>query len=178
MTEADRGEVRGDNRADAPRGRQASRGAVLCVDVGEVRVGVAISDPARILATPLITLKRDRARNGDLTEIVRIVSEREIVEVVVGLPRLLSGAHGSAASIAQRYAARLARRIAPVPVHLHDERMTSVIAGRTLSEQGVRGKRQRAVVDQVAAVVILQSWLDAASRHSSPAATAHPEDSS
>ncbi len=148
-------------------------GPVLGVDVGEVRVGLAICDPARILATPLVTLKRDRAAGYDLAEIVQIIAEREIVDVVVGLPRLLSGGSGRAVVAAQRYADRLARRIAPVAVHLHDERMTSVIAGRMLREQGVRGRAQRAVVDQAAAVVILQSWLDTAA-----AATVHPEDES
>ncbi len=152
-----------------------SPGPVLGVDVGEVRVGLAICDPARILATPLATLKRDRARaaSSDLAEIVQIVVEREIVDVVVGLPRLLSGGNGRAAVAAQRYAARLARRIAPVVVHLHDERMTSVIAERTLREQGVRGPARRAVVDQAAAVVILQSWLDTPS-----AKIARPKDGS
>jgi len=146
-------------------------GAALGIDVGDVRVGVAVSDPHRILATPLVTLKRDRAAGSDFIKIVQIVAERGIVDIVVGLPRLLSGGHGQAAIGAQQYATRLARRVAPVPVHLHDERMTTVIAGRMLSERGVRGRRQRAVVDQAAAVVILQSWLDAR-----PANTAHPED--
>lgn len=146
---------------------------MLGVDVGDVRVGLAICDPARILATPLLTLRRDRRAASDLADIVRIVAEREIVDVVVGLPRLLSGGNGVAAIAAQRYASRLARRVAPVPVHLHDERMTSVIAGQRLREQGVRGRAQRAVVDQAAAVVILQSWLDTA-----VTATIRPEDES
>ena len=135
-------------------------GPKLGVDVGDARVGVAICDAAGILATPLETLPRDRSGESDLVQLQRIVAERGIVEVVVGLPRLLSGKDGRASATAKRYATRLARLIAPIPVRLHDERMTTVIAGRALSERGVRGKKHRAVVDQAAAVVILQSWLD------------------
>jgi putative Holliday junction resolvase len=86
------------------------------------------------------------------------------VEVVVGLPVTLSGGEGLAALQARAYAERLAQVITPVPVRLADERMSTVVATRRLSERGVRGKRQRAVVDQVAAVEILQSWLDAQRR--------------
>lgn len=83
----------------------------------------------------------------------------------MGLPRTLAGRHGTAAEIAVRYAEELARRIAPVPVRLTDERLTTVSAARMLSERGVRGRRQRAVIDQAAAVEILQSWLDARAAH-------------
>lgn len=84
-----------------------------------------------------------------------------MVEVVVGLPRTLAGRTGQAAVAAARYAETLAARVAPVPVRLADERLTTVTAARMLSARGVRGGRQRAVVDQAAAVEILQSWLDA-----------------
>jgi putative Holliday junction resolvase len=131
------------------------------VDVGAVRVGVALSDPDAILASPLITLRRDTDSESDVTELCRLVAEHQVIEVVVGLPRTLAGRHGPAAIAAEHYAARLADRITPVPVRLADERLTTVIASRTLSDRGVRGKRQRAVVDQAAAVAILQSWLDA-----------------
>jgi putative Holliday junction resolvase len=83
-----------------------------------------------------------------------------VVEVVVGLPRTLAGRTGEAALIAQAYAAALATRIAPVPVRLADERLTTVAAARMLSARGVKGGKQRAVVDQAAAVEILQGWLD------------------
>jgi putative Holliday junction resolvase len=89
-----------------------------------------------------------------------LVAEHEAVEIVVGLPRSLSGREGPAAETARRYAAILAKRVEPVPVRFADERLTTVSAIRTLSGQGVRGRRQRAVVDQAAAVLILQSWLD------------------
>jgi putative Holliday junction resolvase len=84
--------------------------------------------------------------------------------VVVGLPVTLAGGHGPAAAAAEAYAKQLAEVVAPVPVRLVDERMSTVVATRRLAERGVRGRRQRAVVDQAAAVEILQSWLDAQRR--------------
>lgn len=146
-----------------------SRGVRLGVDVGQVRVGVARSDPHGVLATPLVTLARDRtaapdAVPSDLAELAALVAEHEAVEVVVGLPVDLAGRHGPAAVQVKAYAERLADVIAPVPVTLTDERMSTVVASRRLAERGVRGKRQRAVVDQAAAVEILQSWPDAQRR--------------
>ncbi len=137
-------------------------GRRLGVDFGEVRVGVALSDPSGILATPLVTLKRDRSRGTDLEALAALVAEHEVVEIVVGLPRTLAGRQGPAAQAATEYAGALARRLGgAVPVRLTDERLTTVSAARVLAERGVRGRRQRAVVDQAAAVEILQRWLDA-----------------
>jgi putative Holliday junction resolvase len=136
------------------------RGVRLAVDVGTVRVGVAVSDPDGILATPVATLARDTDSAGDIDEISALVAERGAVEVVVGLPRTLRGRDGTSAQAARRYAADLAQRIAPVPVVLVDERMTSVTANRILAERRVPGRSRRAVVDQLAAVEILQSRLD------------------
>ncbi|MFD0785207.1 Holliday junction resolvase RuvX [Micromonospora avicenniae] len=148
---------------------ELSRGVRLGVDVGQVRIGVARSDPHGVLATPLVTVARDRtaepdATPTDLVELAALVVEHEAVEVVVGLPVNLAGRHGPAAVQVKAYADRLAGVIAPVPVTLTDERMSTVVASRRLAERGVRGKRQRAVVDQAAAVEILQSWLDAQRR--------------
>lgn len=148
---------------------ELSRGVRLGVDVGQVRIGVARSDPHGVLATPLVTVARDRtaepdATPTDLVELAALVVEHEAVEVVVGLPVNLAGRHGPAAVQVKAYADRLADVIAPVPVTLTDERMSTVVASRRLAERGVRGKRQRAVVDQAAAVEILQSWLDAQRR--------------
>ncbi|MEV4621980.1 Holliday junction resolvase RuvX [Asanoa sp. NPDC049573] len=145
------------------------RGVRLGVDVGNVRVGVARCDPDGILATPLVTLRRDLnvgkdAVPADIAEIARLVDEHEIIEVVVGLPVTLAGKDGQAAVGARAYALRLATVIDPVPVRLADERLSTVVATRRLAERGVRGKRQRAVVDQAAAVEILQGWLDAQRR--------------
>jgi putative holliday junction resolvase len=139
-------------------------GVRLGVDLGSVRVGVAVSDPAGLLASPLTTLSRDPAGDTDLAELARLVTERGAVEVVIGLPRSLSGRRGPAAQAAEQYAAALAARIAPVPVRLADERFTTTAASRTLAERGISSRRRRPVVDQVAAVLILQGWLDAARR--------------
>jgi putative Holliday junction resolvase len=97
---------------------------------------------------------------SDITQIAALVREEEAVEVVVGLPVTLAGREALAAADVRDYVGILARVIAPVPVRLSDERMTTVVASRRLAERGVRGRRQRAVVDQVAAVEILQGWLD------------------
>ncbi|MBW4721001.1 Holliday junction resolvase RuvX [Saccharothrix obliqua] len=150
---------------DRPGVDDPGRGRRLGVDVGSVRVGVALSDPGAFLATPLVTLARDERTARDLADLAGLVVEHDVVEVVVGLPRTLAGRHGPAAEAASAYAAALAERVAPVPVRLHDERLTTVTAGRVLAERGVRGKKQRAVVDQAAAVEILQSWLDARARN-------------
>jgi putative Holliday junction resolvase len=132
------------------------------VDLGEVRIGVALSDPAGILATPLVTLSRDRSGGRDLDALAAMVVEHEVVEVVVGLPRTLAGRDGPAARAAADYARALSGRLSEgVAVRLTDERLTTVSATRMLAERGVRGRKQRAVIDQAAAVEILQGWLDA-----------------
>jgi putative Holliday junction resolvase len=129
---------------------------VIGVDVGSVRVGVAASDRDGILASPVATLERASA----LDSLVALVAEREAVEVVVGHPRHLSGATGASARDAEAFAAELGERCG-VPVRLVDERLTTVSASRTLRDRGVKAKEQRAVIDQAAAVAILQSALDA-----------------
>ena len=146
-----------------------TRGVWLGVDVGTVRVGVAKCDPDGILATPLVTLRRDLTPQSDalpldIAELVRLVDVHESVGVVVGLPVTLAGTEGPAAVQARGYAEALARAVAPVPVRLADERMSTAAATRRLSERGVRGGRRRAVVDQAAAVEILQGWLEATRR--------------
>lgn len=146
-----------------------NRGIRLGVDVGKVRVGVAICDPDGILATPLVTLAReqdppDDAVPADIRELARLAAEHNAVSLVVGLPVALSGRHERAAIEVKAYADRLAAAVAPIEVLLADERMSTVVASRRLSERGVRGKRQRAVVDQAAAVEILQSWLESQRR--------------
>jgi putative Holliday junction resolvase len=99
-----------------------------------------------------------------MSELARLVADHGIVEVVVGLPVTLAGAEGSAAAHARGYASRLAEVIVPVPVTLADERMSTAVAARRLTEQGVRGRRRRQVIDQLAAAEILQGWLDAQRR--------------
>lgn len=135
------------------------RGRRLGIDVGSVRIGVACSDPDAILATPVETVRRGRSA-AHLDRLTRLVAELDIVEVVVGLPRTLADRTGPAARDAIHLADALARRVAPVPVRLSDERLTTVSAQRELRAAGVRAKGQRAIIDQAAAVAILQNWLD------------------
>lgn len=144
-------------------------GVRIGVDVGEARVGVAASDPSGAFALPVETLRRDLDQGSDLDAIATLVTERGATGVVVGLPLLLSGEEGTAAQIARSYAAQLAERVRPVPVRLVDERLTTVDAHRTLRDSGVPGRGQRAVVDQAAAVLLLQVALDAETRSGQPA---------
>lgn len=132
-------------------------GVRLGVDVGTVRIGVAVSDREGLMATPVETVARGR---GDLDRLAEIADEREAVELVVGLPRSLSGREGPAARAVRDYAVTLAARVAPRQVRLVDERLTTVSAGRGLREAGVGGRRARGVIDQVAATAILQAALD------------------
>jgi putative Holliday junction resolvase len=130
------------------------------VDVGTVRVGVARCDPQGTLAVPVTTLARDVRNDRDVAELAALVAEYEASGVVVGLPRTLACREGAAAELARDYGRRLAERIAPLPVEYVDERLTTVSAQRKLHEGGVRGRAGRAVIDQVAAVELLQHWLD------------------
>ncbi|HEU0101155.1 MAG TPA: Holliday junction resolvase RuvX [Mycobacteriales bacterium] len=131
------------------------RGVVVAVDVGTVRVGVAASDPDRILASPVETVPAPgHAR------VAEIVAERQAVLVVVGLPTSMSGRSGSAsADMARTWAARLAPLVDP-PLELVDERLTTVTATAALRAAGRKGRQARAVVDQAAAVALLQAYLD------------------
>jgi putative Holliday junction resolvase len=133
------------------------RGVRIGVDVGDVRIGVARSDPSGMIATPLETVARGR---GDLDRLRAIVVEEEAVEVVVGLPRSLSGGEGPSAARVREFAAGLADALSPVPVRLCDERLSTVSAEAVLRERGKKGQKRRAVVDQAAAVVILQNALE------------------
>ncbi|KHL12230.1 putative Holliday junction resolvase [Mumia flava] len=132
-------------------------GVRIGVDVGDVRIGVSVSDPSGLLATPVETVP---AGATSVRAILAIAEDRRAVEIVVGLPRSLSGDWGPAAHKVRGYAEELARST-PLPVRLVDERMSTVTAEHALREVGRKGKKRRAVVDQAAAVVILQSALDA-----------------
>lgn len=153
-------------------------GVRIGVDVGAVRLGVALSDPDGVLATPHATLAaagaapartaaREGARAGSpagqadpFETLAELAQERAAIEVVVGLPRGLSGDEGPAAATARAFAVQLARRVHPVSVRLLDERLSTVEAHRALHASGRPGRRHREVVDQVAAVTILQTALD------------------
>lgn len=132
------------------------------VDVGEVRVGLAMSDPDGVLAMPVATLARDPSDAAtDLARLQAHVAAQPTAYLVVGLPRTLAGHEGTAARRARAYAALVAARVDPVPVRLVDERLTTVGSHRLLRDSGVPGGEHRGVVDQAAAVLILQSALDA-----------------
>lgn len=148
------------------------RGVRMALDIGDARIGVASSDPYGILATPVETVQRGP---GDLDRIVTLVAELEVFEIVIGLPRSLSGGEGPAAVRIRETAAQVAAKVAAtavtgralgsgsedgIGVRLVDERFTTVTAERQLRERGKKGSKRRAVVDQAAAVVILQHALD------------------
>ncbi|MCX4510246.1 MULTISPECIES: Holliday junction resolvase RuvX [Streptomyces] len=135
------------------------RGRRLSIDVGDARIGVASCDPDGVLATPVETVP-GRDVPAAHRRLRQLVDEYEPIEVVVGLPRSLSGGEGPAAAKVRGFAQELARGIAPVPVRLVDERMTTVTAGQGLRASGVKSRKGRSVIDQVAAVVILQNALE------------------
>lgn len=139
----------------------------MALDIGDARIGVASSDPRGILATPVETVRRGP---GDLDRIASLVADLEAFEIVIGLPRSLSGGEGPAAARIREVAAQVAAKVSEqvtdkdgnsgLAVRLVDERFTTVTAERMLRERGKKGSKRRAVVDQAAAVVILQHALD------------------
>lgn len=146
-----------------PPGRS---GIWFAVDVGTVRVGVARSDPRGVLALPVTTLKRDRRSNTDVAALAALGADYEAVGFVVGLPRTLAGREGPAAVLAREYGALLTEQVARVAgttgavIKYLDERLTTVSAQRKLHQSGIRGPAGRALIDQAAAVELLQHWLD------------------
>ncbi|MFE3071161.1 Holliday junction resolvase RuvX [Streptomyces sp. NPDC059247] len=135
------------------------RGRRIAVDVGDARIGVASCDPDGVLATPVETVP-GRDVPAAHRRLRQIVAEYEPIEVVVGLPRSLSGREGPAAVKVRAFAGEMAKGIAPVPVRLVDERMTTVTATQGLRASGVKAKKGRSVIDQAAAVIILQNALE------------------
>ncbi|MGO2659768.1 Holliday junction resolvase RuvX [Mycetocola reblochoni] len=134
-------------------------GIRLGIDVGTARVGVASSDLHGILATPVETVPRDHDGSDDVARIAAIVAERAALEVVVGEPMALSGRRTASTEDAIGFASRLAAAL-PVPVRLVDERMSTVSAHQALRSAGRKQKGTRPIIDQAAAVVILQHALD------------------
>jgi len=135
------------------------RGRRLAVDVGDARIGVASSDPDGLLATPVETVP-GRDVPAAQRRLAALVVEYEPLEVVVGLPRSLSGREGPAAAKVRAFAERLAKDVHPVPVRLVDERMSTVTAAQGMRASGVSSRKGRSRIDQAAAVVILQSALE------------------
>jgi len=140
------------------------RGVKLGVDVGTVRVGVAVCDRDSILATPLRTLARNVKKNTDVRILAHLAAELEAVEIFVGLPRTLKGEEHASARMATEYAGLLASALvkagSDVPVRLVDERLSTVSAHRDLHQAGMSSRDHRKVVDQVAAAGILQHAID------------------
>lgn len=138
-----------------------STARVLALDVGTVRIGLALSDPLGVTAQPAGKLERRSLKRG-FDPLVALVREHEVATVVVGYPLLMSGEAGTRAKDAEAFAERL-RRVLTCPVVMWDERLTTVQATRALLEGDVRRSRRREVVDAAAATLLLQSWLDARS---------------
>ncbi len=141
----------------------AGAGRVLAIDLGAVRIGLALSDPIGMIAQPLSALERT-AKASDLRELGRLVREYEIKKAVVGLPLLLSGKEGSAAAGARAFAAELRAEVCDLDVALWDERLTTREVERMLIEADVKRGRRKRIVDSLAATLILQSYLDARPR--------------
>lgn len=139
--------------APAPAGR------VLGLDLGDARIGVALSDPERRLAVSVGTIHVGQPP-GELKAVAALVAEHEVSLVVLGLPLSLSGDAGARAHHARQFADAL-RAVLDVPVELQDERLSTAEAERALRDAGVKGRARRAVIDRTAAAVILQAWLDA-----------------
>lgn len=133
----------------------------VALDLGKRRIGVAVSDSEGRLATPYDTVERSGDDALDRSRLAALVAEVGAGVVVVGLPLSGDGSEGPAAAWARAEAAALAEAF-DVPVELHDERFTTVSANRSLGSAGVGSRRRRRVVDQVAATVLLESWLEAA----------------
>jgi putative holliday junction resolvase len=137
----------------------------LGLDLGAARIGVAVSDRSGTVASPLTVVARSGNVAADHRRLAQLVAEEEAEIVVVGMPLSLNGQSGRAAQAAQTEMAALAS-VLEVPVVSHDERFTTRTAQQALREGGVKRAKQRAVVDKVAAAVMLQAWLDARGSHS------------
>ena len=129
---------------------------ILALDLGQARIGAAISDELQLLAHPLETIPADKQ---SITRVTRIVRQKSVDHVVVGVPRQMSGEIGVAANQALRFVEKL-RGILPCPVVTWDERLTTVAAHRALRDAGKKMRATRGYVDQVAAQMILQGYLD------------------
>ena len=137
---------------------KSARKRVLGLDVGSRRIGVAVSDPLGITAQGLETIQR-RNKRLDLETLRNVIREYDVSEIVVGYPLRMSGEEGIQAEKMQRFAEDLRKHFG-LPVHLWDERLTSAEANRLLRETEMSIHRRGQVVDQMAAVLILQNWME------------------
>lgn len=138
-------------------------GRVMALDVGGSRIGVALSDPSRTLASPYITLHA-KPRERVLQHIAQLIKKEEVVELVLGLPLTLSGEIGPQAKTIHEFADAL-RPLIAVPLHFFDERLTTVAANRMMSDLGLKPEQRKARIDEVAASIILQDFLDSQRNH-------------
>lgn len=150
--------IRKSNRAAYNRGVEP-KPRILGLDVGSKTIGLAVSDPLGITAQGLNTIRRKNKRH-DFEQLQQVIARFEVSEIVVGLPLRLSGAEGTQSEKMRGFAEELHRRFG-LPVHLWDERLTSAEANRVLRESEMSIKRRGEVVDRLAAVLILQSWMTA-----------------
>lgn len=133
-------------------------GRVMALDVGERRIGVALSDPTRTLATPLTTIRAE-PRTIALKRIADLIREHEVTALVVGLPLTMSGDIGPQATLVQQFVEELRQMIA-IPLSFVDERLTTVAAERMMIDLKLKPEQRRARIDEVAASIILQDFLD------------------
>ncbi|MEO6570933.1 MAG: Holliday junction resolvase RuvX [Ilumatobacteraceae bacterium] len=131
----------------------------LGIDPGSKRIGVAVSDRSGTIASPLVVVQRSRSLQHDLEALARIACDEEADVIVYGLPLNMDGSQGKAARTAVAEARRLTTLVA-MPVEMHDERLTTVSADRSMIAAGLDAIERRKVVDKVAAAIMLQSWLD------------------
>lgn len=131
----------------------------LGIDPGSKRIGLAVSDLSGTIASPLMVLQRSRSRQHDRQELARIARDEEAEVIVIGLPLNMDGSQGKAAKAAIAEGRRLATLV-DVPIEMHDERLTTVTAERSMLDAGLNAIERRKVVDKVAAAIMLQSWLD------------------
>lgn len=136
---------------------------ILCLDIGMVRIGIAKSDELEIIASPLEVYKRTNSINNDAKYIAKMVADKNIGEIVVGLPLKMDGSEGSSVEMVNEFIEKL-KKFTSVPIILHDERFSTVSATNILLEGNVRREKRKDVVDKVAATIILQSFLDKKSK--------------
>ena len=152
------------HRTDASQTPEPRVGVRLAVDVGDVRVGLAASDPDALVPHPVMTLRRDHTRGSDVRMLVKIARDRDARVIYVGLPLSLSGAETASTQKARNYASALAAALREsglcTAVHLVDERLSTVSAAAKMRSSGVESRNQRDLIDQAAAVEILNHALD------------------
>ena len=134
-------------------------GRVMALDLGGQRIGVALTDALRVLASPLTTL-RAQPRAAAIEQIAGLIASNEVAELVIGLPLTLSGEVGPQAKVVQEFVEALRPHVS-VPIHMVDERLTSVEAERMMVEMGIKREQRKARIDEVAASLILRDFIEA-----------------